>query len=91
MNLQASLKALRQQKSLVNRTQLKDEVEQLVAKTFDRKTLLLNIYENDKYGKWFVILTTAFDGWTDDARAAFDIFNGCEFYRLAELAEMAQA
>lgn len=87
MNLQESLKKLAYPKSLVRRTQIRDKVEGFTTKTFDRKTLCLDVYEKND-DKWYVISTTAFSGWTRDAQVAFDIYNNAEFYRLKELHQM---
>jgi hypothetical protein len=87
MNLQKAMKSLTCPKSLINRTQPKDLIDNYVAKTFDGFMLCLDVYER-KDDKWFVILTHAFAGWTQDDRVAFGIKNAAQYYKLGELKEM---
>ena len=90
MNMQTAINSLKMPKSLVRRTNPRDQIDQFWAATFDSrpKNVSLGVYETDA-DKWFVIVTHGFAGWTTDPGAAFYILNNCFVYTLAELDEMA--
>lgn len=80
-----------QTKAIIRRTQARDFVEAFVAKTYDGRTVCLDVYESEERGKWFVILMPGFIGWTSDETAAFSILDNCGLFTLIELLTQAAA
>ena len=72
-------------RAIMRRTQGRDFVETFVAKTCDGKSICLDVYKSEKWGKWFVVLMPGFIGWTSDEGAAFSILNNCCAFNLDEL------
>ena len=87
--IQDQIRSLTFPKSMIRRTQPRDQVDHFHTKTWDGKTLDLDVYER-RGDKWYVITTYGVIGWTRDAVAAFDVFNAAEFFTLGDLQEMVK-